>query len=111
MTSLCASQSHVPNSPRLPTTGLRRAMYDWKSSAHGQQGYSFAKSPTKPARSDCCVAEGASGYCAAMEWRSVQELRPSASESGGQSGAGFAALRVDFVWEAQEAKEVQLRQL
>ena len=37
-------------------------------------------------------------------------LRPRASTSGGQSfGGGF--LRVALVWEAQEAKEVQERQL
>lgn len=35
--------------------------------------------------SDCCVREGVSGYVAAMVCRSVQELRPSISTSGGQS--------------------------
>ncbi len=37
-------------------------------------------------------------------------LRPRASTSGGQSFGG-AFLRVALVWEAQEAKEVQERQL
>lgn len=39
-------------------------------------------------------------------------LRPSCSTSGGQSfRCAGAALRVDLVWEAQDAKEVQDRQL
>ena len=45
-----------------------------------------------------------------MECRRVHVLRPRVSTSGGQSFGG--ALRVAFlVWEAQEANEVQERQL
>ena len=58
--------------------------------------------------------EGVSGYVAAIEWRSVHELRPRTSTSGGQSGGGvggFSDFSVAFVWDAQEAKDVQDRQL
>lgn len=54
-----------------------------------------------------------------MEWRSVQDDRPSCSTSGGQSEGGPAVtsrpavppLVTFLVWEAQSAKEVQDRQL
>jgi hypothetical protein len=65
-------------------------------------------------RSDCSFGVGVGGYVAAMECRSVQVLRPSVSTSGGQSlggAGGAAALRVDLVCEAQDANEVQERQL
>lgn len=59
-------------------------MYDWKSSAHTQHGYSFEKRSTNRSISDCCVRDGVSGYVAAMVCSSVHELRPSISTSGGQ---------------------------
>ena len=37
-TSLCAPQSHIPNSPLLRTLGWSRATYPRKSSAHVQHG-------------------------------------------------------------------------
>lgn len=129
-TSLCAPQSHLPNSSRLPTRGTSRPRYVRKSSAHTQHGYSLEKSPTKLSRSDCCERDGVSGYVAAMEWRSVQVLRPRTSTSGGQSAGGPVAvvfvatillllllatapscLVFCFVCAAHAAKDVQLRHL
>ena len=66
LTLLCARHSHCPKSSRLPTRGVSFAMYPWKSSAQTQHGYSREKSRTKLTRSDCCVRDGVSGYCAAM---------------------------------------------
>jgi hypothetical protein len=37
---------------------------------------------------DCSAGVGCVGYCAAMEWRRVQDERPSCSTSGGQSLGG-----------------------
>lgn len=64
------------------------------------------------------------GYEAVRAWRNVQVERPSCSTSGGQSDDGVRVVEkearederpesaVDFlVMEAQEAKEVQERQL
>lgn len=89
LTLLCARHSHCPKSSRLATRGASFAMYPWKSSAQTQHGYKREKSRTKLTRSDCCVRDGASGYCAAMLWSRVHELRPSCSTSGGHSRAGF----------------------
>ena len=67
----------------------------------------------------CSVGVGETGYEAAIEWRSVQDERPSCSTSGGQSEGGAAVTSllavppfvVFFVWAAQSAKEVHDRQL
>lgn len=72
--------------------------------------------------SDCSAGVGLRGYVAVMEWRSVQEERPRASTSGGQSagrevvvdaGATAAAV-VGFFLPAKakrEATSLQVRQL
>lgn len=87
-------------------------MYDWKSSAQTQQGYSLEKRSTKLSRSDCCAREGDSGYVAAIECSSVQELRPRASTSGGQSlGSGLGFFVDSFVAAAKVAKELHDRHL
>jgi len=47
-----------------------------------------------------------------MEWRRVQDERPSCSTSGGQSfGGRRGAEFMDFVTDEKSAKEVQERQL
>jgi hypothetical protein len=63
--------------------------------------------------SDCSLGVGVGGYVAAIEWRSVQVLRPSTSTSGGQSfaGGGATALRADLLWVVKDAKELQARHL
>ena len=63
------------------------------------------------------MRDGDSGYCAAIECRSVQVLRPRSSTSGGQSegwrkGLSVAAFAPGFVCAAlNEANELQERQL
>lgn len=67
----------------------------------------------------CSVGVGVTGYEAVIEWRSVQEDRPSCSTSGGQSDGGPAAARtlagapfaIFLLCDAQSEKEVHDRQL
>lgn len=88
LTSLWASHSHLPNSPRLPALTGSFSMKPWKSSAQTQQGYRREKSRTKLTRSFCWDELGVVGYVAAIEWRSVHVLRPRVSTSAGQSVGG-----------------------
>lgn len=99
LTSLCASHSQFPNSLRPSTRICSFCMYDWKSSAHTQQGYSLENSLMKPRRSSFWLGEGFSGYVAAIECSSCQVPRPRASTSGGQSSTGVEATGVGFLTE------------
>lgn len=87
LTALCASHIHLPNSSLELTRGAFPSFFihAWKSVAQCQHGYSFEKVCMKVLVSDWSCGEGDSGYCAVIEWSSVQELRPSCSTSGGQS--------------------------
>ena len=55
----------------------------------------------------CVSGDGVSGYAAVMLWRRVQEARPRASTSGGQSagweGSGVEGVREESVEEVEEA--------
>lgn len=98
-------------------------MYFWKSSPHQVHGYSFPNDFTKDIALDCSASVGFSGYAAVMLCRSVQEARPRASTSGGQSSGRAAGTFVFLPFVAgelevseaaiadQAAKEVQERQL
>lgn len=122
LTSLCASQSHLPNSSLLlALTPPTFVMYSWKSSAHTQQGYSFENRPIKDVTLLWSVRVGFVGYCAAIECRSVQDERPSSSTSGGHSDrlslldvaaapANPAAVKPDIV-DRNEDRELHVRQL
>lgn len=63
----------------------------------------------------CSVGVGDTGYVAVMEWRRVQEERPSCSTSGGQSVGGAEltaiALVIPFLCEVKSASELHVRQL
>lgn len=63
--------------------------------------------------SACLAGEGFSGYCAVMEWSSVQEERPSCATSGGQSvgSAGRFLVVVPLVMAKSEDTSVQVRHL
>jgi hypothetical protein len=119
LTSLWASHIHCPNSCRLSALTLFFSRNSWKSSAHTQQGYIFENRARNCLTWPCSALVGEDGYEAVMEWRSVQEDRPSSSTSGGQSGGGpvtawgwlALALITFLVCEAQSAREVQDRQL
>jgi hypothetical protein len=97
LTALCASHIHVPNSLLLETLGVFLVIQLWKSSAHTQHGYSLPNVVRNDLVSFCNCGVGCVGYVAAIEWRSVQELRPRASTSGGQSDgiANVAARPLD----------------
>lgn len=71
--------------------------------------------------SDCWPADGVSGYCAAIVWRRVQELRPRVSTSAGQSAGGPRAATGSvavpvlawsaLLWEVNAANELHDRHL
>jgi hypothetical protein len=118
LTALCASHIHCPNSPRELTLGAFPScfIHSWKSVAQDQHGYSLPNMFMKVRVSDCRVRSGLSGYCAVMEWSSVQEERPRASTSGGQSegsagGAVVLDLGAPLVMASQEDTLVHVRQL
>jgi hypothetical protein len=111
-TALCASHIHLPKSSLELTRGAFpfSVIQLLKSSAHVQHGYSSENERTNVKALACCAGVGETGYCAVILCKSVHAERPSASTSGGQSGGG--ADEVCFlVRAAQEAKEVQDRQL
>jgi hypothetical protein len=121
-TSLCASQSHCPKSCRELSRGafLSDFIHIWKSVAQDQHGYRFEKVRINCFAFTCSSFDGVTGYCAAMECRSIQDARPSWSTSGGQpDGGSKGVLEVSdrdgrvrfFVNAAHAAKDVHERHL
>lgn len=113
-TALCASHIHCPNSLLLLTRGVLAFIQSWKSSAHTQHGYNLPK-VRRNAEVSAWRAGGASlGYVAVMECSSVQEERPRAATSGGQSvgSAGGPASFLVFLPIAKRADiSLQVRHL
>ncbi len=128
LTALCASHIHSPNSLRELTRGAlpARAIHAWKSEPQCQHGYRVENDARNCRALVWTDDDARSGYVAVMLCSSVQDARPSASTSGGQSGgdcvgggagvvvcvevAGSVAVCF-LVMAAQDAKEVQERQL
>jgi hypothetical protein len=111
LTALCASHIHCPNSLLELTLGVFVFIHAWKSSAHTQHGYSLPNVFMNVAVSPCSSADGATGYCAVIECSSVQELRPSAAESGGQSRGILRFVLVAPPMAKSELTSLQVRHL